>query len=57
MSWLLLARDNLVYGSFFISGFLEIFLCVLLVYTDLYVSIIRGMNYESVHNVWSVRGI
>ena len=57
MSWLLLARDNLVYGSFFISGFLEIFLCVLLVYTDLYVSIIRGMNYESVHNVWSVRSI
>ena len=53
MSLLLLARDHLVYGSFFISGFLEIFLCVLLVYTDLYVSIIRCMNYESVHNVCS----
>ena len=57
VNWLLLVRDHLVYGSFFISGFLEIFLCVLLVYTDLYVSIIRGMNYESVHNVWSVRSI
>lgn len=57
MSWLLIARDHLVYGSFFISGFLEIFLSVLLVYTDLYVSIIRCMNYESAHNVWSAMSI
>ena len=57
MSWLLIARDHLVYGSFFKSGFLEIFLSVLLVYTDLYVSIIRCMNYESAHNVWSARSI
>ena len=56
MNWLLLVRDHLVYGNFFINGFLEIFLCALLVYTDV-CSIIRCMNYESVHNGWSVRSI
>ena len=32
MSQLLLARDHLVYGNYFINGFLEIFLCIFLVF-------------------------
>ena len=54
VSWLLLAGDHLICGSYFINGFLEILLCMLLVSSNLYVCHQRVYELSKfVHEVWS----
>lgn len=54
-SLLLLGRDNLVVGSCCLCGSVDIFLCVLSIYTSLcFPSSTRCVNYQFVHRVHGI---